>query len=177
MNTRGRFGLLAVLLSLTLPAHAAQVVPGQGVTFHQIDFTFATASQPASSYGMLIVDFAAVASATGVADGYLNVATANGWVVRNVPVDVNAGLPGVGTMFELGNSPGTPVPSITALVDVSALPTDSFVGSPSTVFGVSRLPYNAEGFESVRTAPPAPLSLATLAGSGGETSPVSSRLG
>jgi hypothetical protein len=158
MKTRLVIGLSIAVIAVGLPAQAVVVTPGSGVTFHQIDFTFTSASQTDSSYGMVIVDFSAVASATGISDGYLNVVTSNGWVVRNMPVWTGAGLPGVGTMFDLGSTGD--VTNITALVDVSPVPPTTFSGTPSTSFGVAALPYNAEGGESARTAVPAPMSLA-----------------
>ncbi len=148
------------ILATGLPVFAATVSPGSGATFHQIDFTFAGASQADSDYGMLIVDFTALAAATGISDGYLNVYTLDGWVIQNMPIYVGSGLPGYGTMFDLNS--GGDVTSISALVDLSAAPVTTFGGVPSTVFPVAALEYNAEGFAGIRPSPPAQMSLLGL---------------
>lgn len=135
---------------------AADIIgTGQGLQFSQFDLTFPGAAQSNSAYGLAAVDFSQLTSSTGISKGYLNIHTSAGWVVQNMPVDAASGYPGAGTMFNLGNSPGSNVTSLNAFVDFSAAPSASFIPGATTSFGVGDLNYNAQGRVSTLTTPPA----------------------
>jgi hypothetical protein len=82
-----------------------------GVTFSQVSFTFvggegdsarASVDQVANSdTGELRIDLAAVRAATGLDSGFLNVRTAQGWVVQNVPLLAGLGFPGLAVSLQI----------------------------------------------------------------------------
>jgi hypothetical protein len=152
--------LVCIIGAAAAPLQAVQVLPGQGVIFRQLDFTFTSASQANSDYGMVIVDFLDVSYATGISDGYLNIESSQGWVVRNMPVILNSDHPGWSTMFDLGSAGH--IDSIHVHVDLSLTPTTSFSGTPDTWFPVYDLEFNAEGRNAPRTSVPASIDLSTL---------------
>jgi hypothetical protein len=127
-------------------AASAQVLPGQGLSFSQVDLAMPGVSpQPGSQYGMAIVDVPALLGSHG--SGFLNISTSQGWVVRNMPIDagmVAAGLPGMSMMFDLGDNPGS-ISMLQTFADVSPTPVASFGATPVVPFGISPLTYNAQG--------------------------------
>lgn len=142
--------------------YAATIVPGQGLEFSQFDFTFSGASQQNSSYGLAAVEFDKLATNTGISTGFLNIQTSAGWVVQNMPVDTASGFPGLGTMFNLGITPGTDVSNLNVFAGFSALPVDSFSGTPSTSFSVYSKDYNAQGRNAPFTVSPPPAITPTI---------------
>jgi hypothetical protein len=79
------------------------VSPGQGVTVFQVDFLETLGAARNTTWGRLLVDPARLAQATGVDKGWLNVATATGWAVCNLPVPPAADGP-FAVYFDLGLS-------------------------------------------------------------------------
>ena len=153
----GRLSLTLTLLALAagaVPGGATSVTPADGLLISQIDLTFSGAEQPDSSYGLAAVNFETITASTGIGAGFLNLYTAAGWVVQNMPVDPATGFPGLGTMFNLGVPPGTPVSAIDVYADFSAHPMTSFSGAPSTPFTVGSTPYNAQGRGDLFALPP-----------------------
>jgi hypothetical protein len=144
--------LLIVILILAGSANAVQIIPGEGVTFHQVNLTFPGASQPYSRYGMIIVEYNVLASVVGYPTGYVNVRTNQGWVVRNMPVDTTSCQDGSSMMFDLGG-PGM-ITSLLAYVDYSSSPVTSFSATPNTIFGITYLDYNAQGVDVPFSVPP-----------------------
>ncbi len=90
-------------VSAGLPGSRTIIWPDQGVEFFQLDLTFTKATQMDSPYGLLVADFNSLYENTGISKGFLNVMTEPGWVVRNMPVEVSSGYPGLSTMFNLGS--------------------------------------------------------------------------
>ena len=146
--------LMFILLTLG-SGQATEIGLGDGLQFSQFDFTFSGASQSNSAYGLAAVDINQLTSGTGLGSGYLNISTSAGWVVQNMPIDSSIGYPGLSTMFNLGNSVGTDVSSLSISADFSAAPVATFSGTLSTNFDVGNLDYNAEGLGIPRSAPPA----------------------
>ncbi|ACB75099.1 hypothetical protein Oter_1815 [Opitutus terrae PB90-1] len=148
-------GLIVVMLSVTTPgAEAVTISSEEGLQFSQLDLTFTGAAQSNSSYGLAAVDIAALTTATGLSSGYLNISSASGWVVRNMPVESNSGLTGLSTMFDLGNAPGTRVANLELHADLSATPLASFSGGSNTTFALTSLTYNAQGIGAPRATAP-----------------------
>lgn len=140
---------------MLLPAGAwgQAVNPGEGVSFAQVNFTYAGASQSFSQYGQAFIDYAAIASNFG-STGFINVVTNDGWAVQNAPVHAASNLPGISKMFDLGAS-GLQT-NLQAYVEFSTTPlTSAPVGSFSN-FGLAQVQTNAQGDTAVRTAPPGP---------------------
>src|ERR1051325_11784088 len=67
-------------------------------------------------------------------DLYINVASASGWVVQNLPIFAGSPYPGTSIVFDLG-APG-PISSIGLFVDYSPAPVTFFSGPPSTSYPV-----------------------------------------
>ncbi len=147
--------ILLAALALT-PLYAVQ--QSSGVSFAQVNFTYADAPQPYSQYGQVSLDYSVLTSG-----GYINVERYNadgtpaGWVVQNMPVLSAYGLPGLSSMFDLGSS-GYQT-SFSAYVDFSSTPLvdDSSLNHQlPTVYQLAQVQNNAEGSGASRTTPPGP---------------------
>ena len=173
-----RFGRLTVLASSSVLLLAGQAIAvpvdfSNGFTVSQENFTFDGAGQAYSSYGLAAVNISTMTTDTGISGGYLNVfdPSQNSWVVQNLPVSSGSGLPGITTMFNLGNTPGNQVSSINLQADFSSTPTTSFFGTGiNSLYSVTQLDYNAQGGKGAAVtgppgAPPNP-SLVNLLGAG-----------
>lgn len=150
MPTSVRLGVALICLAAAVPAAVATpIASGQGLDLSQVDLSFPGVSpQPASQYGLAAVNVSQVLNAAGLpSGGFLNIATAQGWVVQNLPVDPNmasAGYAGLSMMFDLGASPGR-ITSLTIAADISPTPVTSFAATPATNFIVGRVDMNAQG--------------------------------
>jgi hypothetical protein len=137
--------LAAALVAVTAPATlGVTVVPGQGVEFAQVDFTWPGATILDSQTGKMRVDKSLLESETGISEGFVNVRTSTGWVVQNVMILSGTSYQFIATEFDLGTSGD--VTSLIALVDYSAAPVTSFGGSPTDTFPVGTVEFNGQGF-------------------------------
>jgi len=111
--------------------------PSQGVTFFQLSYPDVTGGLNTSK-GMIEVDLNALRSRTGIVSGYLNVATAAGWVVRNLPLPVESGYPysRISADFNLGVQAGTPVTQQLAALQYDTSQVTTFTAVPGTTFPV-----------------------------------------
>lgn len=125
--------LLGFLAGLAAPAGAVPVGEAEGVRLQQLDVRLRTITVPASSTGLVEIDAIRLRSRTGISSGYLNVATARGWVVRNVPVESDTSYPygKLAARFHLGVANGTPVRTIEAAIDYSPTLLTTFSGPRS----------------------------------------------
>lgn len=161
MERRLRLLVLSSVVAITLQAFgglasAVQVSPGQGLSFNQVDYTFTGATALNSDTGEIVIDAATLQAATSTPSGYVNVSTAQGWVVQNVPVLHDYPYSTISTMFELSSTSGTDITSLSAFVDFSATASTSFVGGSPTSFPVGDSEFNAEGKASPTTVAPSP---------------------
>jgi len=148
---------VVVLSTTTLPrpAFAVTVLPGQGVSISQVSFNSPSNPFPDSPTGVASADQSTLLAATGMASGYINVASSLGWVVQNLPIFSGSTYPGISTAFDLGSS--GPISSIPLLVDYSPTPLTTFSGPPSTSYPVSPTNFSGEGKDNPPLAgPPAP---------------------
>jgi hypothetical protein len=129
-----------------------EISPGMGLEFFQLDLTFPEAPQKNSPFGLAVVDFIEMTESTGITWGYLNILTENGWVVRNMPVYPMGGYLGMSIIFDLGHSGD--INYVLAYAIFSSEPTVEFTGTPTTLFDVGELSYNAEGRDEERTSIP-----------------------
>lgn len=149
--------VLIILMFLVLGTFGASigraitVSPGDGLMFSQIDLAYTGISQSNSSYGLAAVDINTLTTNAGISSGYLNIETSAGWVVRNMPIGLSSGYPGISSIFDIGVSAGTDISSLGVIADFSSTPTVSFTGGVSTLFGVGNVSYNAEGKGALRT--------------------------
>lgn len=141
------------------------ISPDQGVDFQQVDFSFSEIpeeDQKDTNWGRVSVNQSLLFSSAGISSGYLNIFTDAGWVVQNLPIDVNDGLDEVATYFCLGlsESHGVDVSSLSAYVAFSIDPPVSFDDGTRSIFSVDNAVWDAEGFgEDLTTAfgaPPPP---------------------
>jgi hypothetical protein len=113
----------------------------------------------------MAVDYSAPEFAGG---GFINVATTEGWVVQNLPVDPSSGYPGLSVSFNLGSSSSV----LNANVDFGPTPIDNFMGVPGAnnyVLAAEPIARNGEGMEDpviAVEAPPAPSPAALFGGLG-----------
>ncbi len=143
-------------------ALAVTVLPEQGVSIAQVDFTWADAKFLDSQTGQVKVDLAALQAATGMPSGYINILTSTGWVVQNLPVLSEFPYPIISTKFDLGASGD--ITSLFALIDYSPDPVTSFTGSPTTLFPVGTTQFNAQGIgPPVTGGPPNPPPVGVIA--------------
>jgi len=161
-SKRVRLPALFAGTTLLLSPHllAREIDPGMGVSFGQVNFTFPGAVQMSSSYGQVFVDFNQILNGTGLSSGFVNVASDQGWIVQNLPVVGNSGIPGLSAMFNLGLP--SQVSAFDAYVDFSQSPISTFSPSTPREFSIRQVVNNAEGASSSNRAkvpgpPPAPL--------------------
>ena len=145
--------VVAVALT-TVPAPAVPIAPGQGVSFAQIDWTFPGAEFFDSPYGQFAADFDQLAAHTGLTAGYLNVFTAQGWVVRNMPVFEDWSYPGLSTQFALGSLSVGDITALPVAVEFTAEPLLDFEAIPTLTFPVGAVENNAQGRNGPRLLPP-----------------------
>jgi len=133
------------------------VLPGQGVSFAQVDFTWPGATTLNSSTGQVNVDIATLQTLTGLSSGFINVSTGLGWVVQNLPVLSGFSYPSVSTKFQLGTSSSIDITSLDAFVSFSSTPLTSAPTGPPATFPVGDTRFNGQGKESrVTGGPPIP---------------------
>lgn len=135
----------------------AGLLPGQGVSFSQVDFTWLGATTLNSNTGQVDVDIATLQSSTGILSGFINISTSLGWVVQNLPVFSDFPYPSISTTFQLSTSSGIDITSLDAFVDFTLTPATSFEGGHLTTFPVGDIRFNGEGKGApVTGGPPAP---------------------
>jgi hypothetical protein len=121
-----------------------KILPGQGVTFQQVDFTPPRPPVPNSDRGRVAVDADALLRSAGMSSGYINIFTDQGWIIHNLSVDVK-GPSRVVEYFSLGLSQPTDVTQLSAYVVYSAKAQVSFQDGPRSVFPVGTTEWNAQG--------------------------------
>ena len=136
--------LLGCFCSVGQSAHSATVLPGEGVVFEQVDFTFPEATVPDSDWGHISADARTLAKATDMTSGYLNVYTNEGWVIDNLLVDFNGPNPVVG-YFTFGLYEPQDVTVLSAYVELSPIPLTEFFDGPRSDFPVGAAEWNAQG--------------------------------
>jgi hypothetical protein len=129
------------------PAFAAAVTAGFEI--EQLDFDFlGGVSQPSSTWGSFRVDPAALAAATLIPRGFVNVHVDGvGWVVQNLPVDPADGYGPITTWFDLGLASPMTVASLNVFVDYVAAPdVFSVPGAFQPNVPVGAALYDAQGY-------------------------------
>ncbi|MBW1879953.1 MAG: hypothetical protein JRI25_12010 [Deltaproteobacteria bacterium] len=123
--------------------------PLDGITFSQVDFAFAEFTQENSAWGRLEVHPAALAASTDMQAGYLNVTSARGWVVRNVPVD--SGMGPFSTYFDLQTEHGPDLAEIDVLLvyEEQVRPDLGNLTGDFSTFPLETFSWNAEGVSPV----------------------------
>lgn len=175
------FGLIWLFASSVATAASVAVGPGQGVMFYQLTYPGVAGATDVAT-GRVEVDLNQLRLASGMETGYLNVATAAGWVVRNLPLPTEASYPyhRIGTSFALGVSNGSAVRSGMAAMQLSDQPVANFAEPPSTPVDVVPREMALGGIpDSALQGPPLPpdltgvsfslASAAAAAQAGGET--------
>lgn len=144
----GTAAAVAIAAGNLLPpaAVADEVLPGQGITFQQVDFTFDLAPLPDSDVGEIQVEIVELQLASGLASGYVNVETFVGWSVQNLPIFPDYPYPTISVNFDLGTIPGIDdLSELDAFVDYSPTPTLEFAGGPFRTWPIGEVEFNAGG--------------------------------
>jgi hypothetical protein len=176
--------LACIALAAPLGVSRAQVIyplSDLNLDLSQVDFTYASASQSNSAFGLLTATNSSVLAASGgaLSSGYVNIYnpspthfTSDPWLVRNMPIDPLSGYAGISTMFDLGNSPGAPVAGLDLIATLSDQPLLTPPVALANPYVLTRVEHNAEGGggpgaggaeDSPRTAPPDPTNRANTA--------------
>jgi len=155
--------LAAGLILCCGAAQPMPVNPGEGVRFQQQDHVLPSGTVPATPIGTVEIDTVRLRQAKGQALGFINVATAAGWVVRNVPV-----LPEdfyvyskISVDFDLGVGSGTAVGTLNAAVEYSGNVLSSFSGAMAA-HPVQRVTIATGGKGAPPAAPPQPPDLTAI---------------
>ena len=137
-------------------ATTVTVLPGEGLSFTQIDYTYEGAQTLNSSNGRMDVDIAALEASTGMSSGYLNVESSVGWIVQNLPAFTSFPDAFISSTFDIGVANGTNAVSLDAFVEFSSDPVTSFAGGAPSAFAVGDFEVNAQGFGEDEVAPGPP---------------------
>ncbi|MBI4685330.1 MAG: PKD domain-containing protein [Nitrospirae bacterium] len=158
---------VAIAIALLLTTYAASafavtVLPMEGVEFEQVDFLFEQATVLNSDWGRVSANPEELSHSTGLSSGYLNIYTNAGWVVQNLPVDLNISSYPVTTYFTLGLAAPENVSLLSAYVEFTSKPQHIFADGLRSDFPVGDAGCNAEGageshVTEVGAAPPANL--------------------
>jgi len=129
-----------------------------GITFNQVDYTWTNYETINSDTGEIIVEIDKISKATGLKSGYVNVHSAYGWVIENLPFTDDFPYPDISTFFHLGGSGD--VTSIDVYIDVTEEPYQRFPSGPLTTYPVYNTEFNAGGADRLneieRPTPPTP---------------------
>jgi len=151
------------------PGSGVPVLPNQGVTLSQVNYSFPNASGDGlSGTGEVDVSVPELIASTGQSSGFVNIVTAAGWVTQNLPILAGYPYENISTTFSLGTSSGIPVTQITAAIcyNPDAL-TESPSGPITTVFSVGSVGFNAQGQGPNLAAAPSPPKARAIVFSGG----------
>jgi len=147
---------------------AVKVLPGEGVSLNQVNFTWVGATWLNSDTGQVDVNIAILRASTGMSSGFINIFTSLGWVVQNLPVFSGFPYPSISTNFDLGVTPGVNITSLDAFVEFSTDPVYSFAGGPLATFSVGDTEFNGQGKDAPvlggPLAPPTPGVVAFIPG-------------
>jgi hypothetical protein len=163
-------GSFTTVVALTLFCNGgvfaqSAVTQGEGVSFLQDEFEFDGQPADMSATGTVMVDPAALLSATGMSSGYLNVQDSSGWVVQNLPVNSTIGT--LSTEFNLGTADGmNDTGGLNFSVDISSNPLTTFSPTSPTPFSVGLNTYDEQGEGAIagNPAPPAANAISFQAG-------------
>lgn len=131
-----------------------------GISFSQVDFTFANAYVSNSDWGHIEVNISEFTDFMGFDEGYINVFSDAGWVVQNFLIDYVPGMHEIVKYFDLGVEPGTDIVNLSAYMEFTSDPIVVFDDGPRVIYPVETISFNAEGMDSnVITIPSAPPTL------------------
>lgn len=140
----------------------------EGVAFSQIDFTWPESEVFNSNIGQVDVDVETIRSAFGIEEGFINISTELGWVVKNLPVFSDFSYPRISTRFKLSTSSGTDITSLDAIVLFSPEPLFELPSGEPQTFPVGDKALNAQGkgipIADFTPSPPIPEALLFIPG-------------
>lgn len=121
---------LVVLSWLHATALFAQIIPlgpEHGISFHQISYP-GLQDGVHTATGAVDIDLLRLRQSTGLESGYLNLATATGWAVRNIPIPNEAAFPyaRLSRAFRLEVNAGTAITTLQASAQLSRDPLASY---------------------------------------------------
>jgi len=113
------------------------------ITFSQIDFYFDNESFKNSDWGRIQVDIEQLTRQYG--EGFLNIYTDAGWVVRNEFINPNGIVNYLSMDFDLGVEPGTNVQSLSAYIEFTPEPFIIFQDGNRSEYEVRDTDFSAAG--------------------------------
>lgn len=153
---------LAVFAWFHATALFAQVIPlgpEHGISLHQLNYP-GLQNGAHTATGAIDIDLLRLRQSTGLESGYFNLATATGWVVRNIPIPSEAAYPyaRLSRHFRLEVNAGTALTTLQASANLSRDPLDSYTATPSTAYPVAarEIVIGGVGDTPNTSAPPVP---------------------
>ena len=148
--------IIAILLMTLLIATATSVAApfetqvtkepvnfADGLTFSQVDFFLGEENQKDSEWGHVEVDIREITKE--IQEGFLNVYTNAGWVVRNEFINQVENMNYLSMYFNLGVKPGEPIRMLSAYVDFSKEPYVEFKDGQRNEYEVKDKIYSVVG--------------------------------
>jgi len=163
--------VICVMICLLLFTTTMSVAPGvtteetikndfstNGLKIKQIDYMFKEAKIPNSDNGRLEVIINEFLEYVGLNEGFLNLFTDAGWVVQNHFINKVPGHHRLNIDFNLGNKIGVDVSLLSAFVNFTKRPLESFEDGSREDFFVGNIVFDAEGIlDSWSTQSPTPM--------------------
>lgn len=135
---------LGLLLAVTEVA-AASLAPGQGVRLLQQEFNTATGMRRDTRTGFVEVDLPRLRQSTGLAAGYLNMATPQGWLVRNVPLPAEDSYPYAKLKVSFDTGSTSWLSSIAASLSYSEASLDTYAHGDAHTYELATLTVSLGG--------------------------------
>ncbi|WP_406660873.1 hypothetical protein V7O66_13700 [Methanolobus sp. ZRKC3] len=142
-------GLFFIVSILPASADVMTIQPEQGIEFEQVDFLPPAPPVENSDWGRVSIDPEILAEATGITSGYLNIFSDAGWVVQNLPINVDDETSPVVSYFSLGLEVPTDVNLLSAHIEFTPDPQITFGDGERGVFPVGTALWNAAGIGSI----------------------------
>jgi len=140
--------LIATAISVAKPIEhqvpkQSPVSYASGLTFSQVDFYLGDETQKNSDWGHMEVEIAEITQE--LKEGFLNVYTDAGWVVRNEFINRVDKMNFLSMYFDLGVKPGQEIQLLIAYVEFSPEPYVEFKDGPRDEYEVKDKIYSATG--------------------------------
>ncbi len=120
-------------------------IPTLGLQFDQVDFVFSSVQLLDTEWGRLQVDVPVVSVDFGLTAGYINIYSNLGWVVQNLPFDINDGNDLFSYYFTIAPLSGVPVFDLSIYLEVTSNPLQLFFDGPRSFTSVGDIEFNAQG--------------------------------
>lgn len=135
--------LITTAISVAKPIEKSPINFASGLTFSQVDFYLGEETQKNSGWGHLEVEIATITQQ--LEQGYLNIYTDAGWVVRNEFINQVDEMNYLSMYFNLGVKPGEEIRYLAAYIEFLEEPAWEFKDGPRDEYEVKDKIYSATG--------------------------------